>query len=128
MAKRKKILKRAKMGGQVMFPSKYLCAEDLRGKPIAVTIESVKQESVRMEDNGEEVKWMMRFVGAKKALIVNQTNAEAIVNVTGKENAEGWVGEKITLFPTRCLCYGQMVDCIRVQERVQPPQPQEVTA
>lgn len=123
MAKKPKLQKRGTFEGEVAFPSRYLCAADLKGKPVTVTIESVTRETVPMMDGGEQEKFVVRFEKAKKEWLMNVTCSEAIINVTGEREFTKWPGKQVTLYPTKCLAFGSMVDCVRVQERVRRPMP-----
>ena len=49
-----------------IFPSKYLKAADLKGKPIAVTIESAPTETLKNTEGKEQRKTVLYFAGAKK--------------------------------------------------------------
>lgn len=112
------------LGGSLMFPNDYLSAEDLRGQDASVTIETVRGEDLRIEGGGCERKFVMRFRGKRKKLVLNKTNATAIAAMHGKV-ADEWPGKRITLYPTTCPAFGDMVDCIRVRDQVpDPPQQQ----
>ena len=86
-----------------MFPSKYLKAEDLRGKDgkgwreFNVSINSCEVEDMGGEDH--EMKYVLRFAGAEKGLPLNKTNAETIAEVYGTRS-EDWIGKKVILFVT----------------------------
>ena len=98
----------------LMFPSDYLCAADLNEKDFPLTVESVTQKDLRMDDGSSEPKWIIAFVGATKTLVLNKTNAKMISSIHGTES-EGWVGKEVTLFPTTCQSFGATVECIRVR-------------
>ena len=57
-----------------VFPSKYLKASDLSGKPITVTIESATLETLKTLDGKEQPKTVLGFKGARKTLPLNATN------------------------------------------------------
>jgi hypothetical protein len=92
------------------FPSKWLSAADLRGKTHELTIEKVE-----MEDVGDtREKPVVYFTGKGKGLVLNITNANAIVDLFG-DDTDGWKGRTIKLYPTRVDFKGKMVDAIRVK-------------
>jgi hypothetical protein len=112
-----------KIGGEVAFPSAFLGAEDLKGKDVTVEIESVTFEDVPMNGGGNERKVVMRFKGAKKAWILNRTNAKTIKSMYGpmatdaeQDAAVVWPGKKITLYPTTTRAFGEVTDCVRVRK------------
>lgn len=92
-----------------LYPSRFLRAADLDGKPMRVTIESLKREDI-----GGEQKVIMSFRDGTKALIVNKTNARAIAKALGDETG-GWIGKSITLVSTVVDFKGDSVDAIRVR-------------
>lgn len=106
----------------IMFPSKFVCAADLNGKPINKTIKGVKGEDLRMEDGSKERKYLLYFSDAKKPLVLNKTNAHLIAGMYGGES-DAWAGKPITLYPTTCSCFGETVDCIRIKDK--PPTPKD---
>ncbi len=94
------------------FPSKYLKTEDLRGRDVTVTIESVDLISL---PNDQGRKLAIRFAGKDKQWIVNKTNANTIAKLLNSGVMEDWVGKSIILYPTETAYQGEMVDCIRVR-------------
>lgn len=98
------------------FPGSYLKAPDLQGRTVAATI-----ADVRMEDLGGEEKPVLYFVGKDRGLVLNKTNAGALVSAYGDETT-AWTGQPVELFVARVMFQGRMVDGIRV--RVPAPAPQ----
>lgn len=107
-----------------MFPSKFVAAEDLKGVEAAVTIEAVQMEAINA-DGGQEEKPVVRFVGMKKGLVLNVTNATAIAGPYGQET-DNWVGKEVTLRPDVCDFKGKPTNCIRVH--ITPEQAQRSMA
>ncbi len=101
-----------------VFPSKYLKAADLNGKPVTVTIERASYEALKTPDGKENSKTVLYFVGAKKALPLNLTNWDSVAEVCG-EDTDDWHGCKIELYPDTTAMAGRTVDCIRVRAPVQ---------
>jgi hypothetical protein len=96
------------------FPSKYLRAADLNGKPRTLVISAVTRETLR-SNGGEESKFVCSFRGAKKGLLLNVTNFDAIVDVTGEGDTDDWSGHSVELYPTKTEMKGKTVDAIRVR-------------
>ncbi len=103
------------------FPSKYVRAIDLSNRDIRLTITSVNQEDI---DNDGSTKPVLYFNGTAKGLVLNRTNAHTIADMLGSET-DNWLGQTITLFPTKTDFGGKRVDCIRVRDlpAAQPPPP-----
>jgi hypothetical protein len=95
-----------------LFPSKYVAAGDLMGQDVAVVISGIKQEEV-----GEDEKRLpvLYFVGMKKGMVLNRTNAKRIAELYGAET-DAWIGKTITLYPSETEYAGDTVPCLRVRK------------
>ncbi len=102
--------------GSLMFPSKYVAAEDLKGRDVAVTIRRVEIATLQMKGGGTEKKFLIHFDGKDKPLVLNKTNATTIAMLHGGA-AEKWTGKRITLWPTTCSAFGATTTCIRVRDK-----------
>jgi len=80
-----------------LFPSRFLEAADFSGKHVNVKIEKVEREDLP-GDEALESKWIVSFVGKKKQLVLNKTNATCIAAMFGSE-IEAWAGHEVTLYP-----------------------------
>lgn len=100
----------------VLYPSKYVKAADLNGKPITLTIQKLVVEKMG-HGSEEERKPVLYFRGATKGLVLNRTNAMIVGALYGDETDE-WVGQRITIYPTTVRAFGSMQDAIRVREEV----------
>ena len=118
---RKAIKCNATLGGELIFPKKYLAFEDLRGQDAAVTIESVRWQNLERADDEIERRAVLSFVGKKKKMILNKTNTAMTEKVLGSRGEE-WVGKRLTLYPTRDRGW----DCIRIRDRT-PTAPSDAT-
>jgi hypothetical protein len=98
-----------------VFPSKYLKAADLNGKPYIVIIESAPYETLKGLDGKEAQKVVLHFKNAEKTLPLNLTNFDAVCDATGCLDTEDWPGQKIELYPSRTPMGGKTVDCIRIR-------------
>ena len=92
-----------------MYPSRFLKHSDLGGREVRVIISDVTTELL-----GGERKNIMAFAGKKKQLVLNKTNANAIMRAYGKETDE-WIGKDIILFATTVDFQGESVPGIRVK-------------
>jgi hypothetical protein len=91
------------------FPSKFLKAEDIMGKRPVVTISHVAIEKF---DDGDRP--CAFFAGKDKGLVLNKTNFNAIVEITGEEDSDDWSGKRIALHTEKVLYQGKRVESIRV--------------
>ena len=98
-----------------VFPSKYLKAADLKGKPHIVTIESALYETLKGLDGKENKKIVLYFKNTEKTLPLNATNFDGVCDATGCPDTEDWPGQRIELYPTRTTMGGKAVDCIRIR-------------
>lgn len=115
---------------RLLFPHEYLSAADLRGKDVHLTIARVEMGELKT-DRGTEKKPIVTFreIDAKRARgetcpwkwVLNKTCAKAIGKALGTYEIEEWPGKRITLYPTTCQAFGQIVDCVRVREKAAPP-------
>ena len=117
---RKQVRSKVTLDGELMFPNDYLAAVEFKGRDVTLTISAVSKEALQMMDGGKKNKLVLRFDKTAKKLVCNKTNADSIAQVHGAK-AEKWVGQRVTLYPTRCLAFGEMVDCIRVREQAPGP-------
>jgi hypothetical protein len=111
----------------------FLKTEDLQGRQIRVTIESVDLEEVKGE-HGMEKKLVARFAGKDKGLILNMTNCETIESIAGSDDYEQWPGTALVLYPTTTKFGNKTVPCLRirsaagngvVRQAAPPPPPPE---
>ena len=107
---------KSKMKMQDLFPSKYLRAADLQGKPRTVTIERVTHETFK--DDGEDVtKAVLHFSDSTAPMVVNKTNFGMLAAITGADDDQDWAGQEVELRSQKVMGPGgKVVDSIRVHE------------
>jgi len=108
------------MTREEVFPSKYLKAADLKGKPRIVTIESTPYETLKGMDGKETQKIVTYFENVSKSLPLNATNFDAVGEATGCPDTDDWPGQRIELYPTKTTMGGKTVDCIRIRRPSAP--------
>jgi len=99
---------------ELMFPSAYLKAADLRGKECTLKIKSCQLEEVTRANGQKDHKGVLRFEKTDKALVLNKTNARAIKEQLGPYTDQ-WPGNTITIYPTTTTFGRQTVECIRIK-------------
>jgi hypothetical protein len=97
-----------------LFPSKYLKASDLGGKPIVVEIATTGVEDLKDISGKTNSKLVVTFKGRKKSLVMNRTNYDAVADLHGEET-NNWPGKLVELYPTKTSMGGKTMDCIRIR-------------
>jgi hypothetical protein len=102
-----------------LFPSKYLKAADLVGKPWVLKIKAAPVEALKDMRGGDSRKCVLHFVGVKKSLPLNMTNFVSVAEIAG-DDTDMWPGHEVELYPSRTQMAGETVDCVRIRK---PPEP-----
>ncbi len=66
-------------------------------KPITVTVHQVQVEELRQADGSHTPKIVLAFVGAKRRLPLNKTQAQSMIGICGSDKLQDWVGATIKL-------------------------------
>lgn len=116
----------------LLYPSDYLAAEDLKGRDVTLTISRLEHEKLHREGGGSEWKWVLYFREMEerhkkdsrrpnKRLVLNKkAHPDALRALYGPET-DDWIGKRITLYPTTTKFGRETVDCIRIREQKPPP-------
>jgi hypothetical protein len=102
-----------------VYPSRWLKAADISPEGEDVTMRKVTKEEIGEE---REKKAIMSFDELDKELVVNKTNWDRIVELTGEHDSVKWAGHRIKLVRVRVPFGGKNVEAIRV-EAADPPAP-----
>lgn len=107
----------------LVYPTKYVKAADLKGRDVTVVIVRVAWENLVMAGGKRDRKAAitMRSVNGKpleKLWIVGKTVLKQIAKATGEREIGKWSGAKVTMYPTTCRGGGgEEMECIRVRVR-----------
>jgi hypothetical protein len=102
------------------YPSKYLRADDLKGKEIEVTIDHVESEEFS-QDGGTRNKPVVHFRnGGLKPLICNKTNSTRIATALNNKDYTTWPGKRILLYSDMEEFKGQVHEVVRVRRAPEP--------
>ena len=82
-----------------LYPPKWVKAADLGGHAVTVVISGVTVESFRLPDGTQRASAVLAFEGKTKRLILNKTQCKQLVEITGSERFEEWVGRSVSLAP-----------------------------
>jgi hypothetical protein len=108
-------MKDSAMDRNTLFPSKFLKAADLNGRPTVVVIERVSVETLKNMSGESTQKLVLYFRDRQKGFVVNKTNYDTIADFLG-DGAGNWIGKQIELYPDRVAVGGKTVPCIRVRQ------------
>lgn len=98
----------------LLFPSRYVKAADLRGKSVTVVIERiVPREKLMMAGGKSDNKPVVYLRGKDKGWILNKTNARDIAKAWGPEILE-WIGRPVVIVSKQVEARGETVDAIRI--------------
>jgi hypothetical protein len=113
--------RKSKVKMNELFPSKYLRAADLQGKPRTVVIDHVSHEIFK-DDGVSVTKTVLHFQGNGTApVVLNKTNWKMLTAITGADDDEDWAGTAIELRSEKVNAPGgKIVDSIRIHEAAQP--------
>jgi hypothetical protein len=97
------------------FPSRYLKADDLKGRRLLVTLDRVVDELIGQGRDAED-KAVVYFKEESNGLVLNKTNAASIAEITSTDDMDDWPGHRVVLYPTKTEMSGKRVPCIRIDE------------
>ncbi len=101
--------------------SEYLAAEDLMDRgDVTLTITGAGFEDATFDQGRKERVGVVSFKEAKRRLVLNKTNRDAIVSLHGWETDE-WAGKQVTLYATTTKFGSKRVPCIRVRAKGEKP-------
>lgn len=102
-----------------MVDRDYMFAFDLQGKDVTVTIDRVVAGELTGQGGRKSKKPLCYFRESKsgKPLALNATNCKTIAAMYGNDT-DGWVGKRVTLYPTTTQMGGETMECIRVRPQV----------
>ena len=88
-----------------MKSSKYVKKEDV-GDGTIVTIHKMTSENVAMDNQPEEMKWVMNFKEDINPLVMNWTNLQLCARACGSEETDDWLGKQIVLWNDPNVSFG----------------------
>lgn len=84
-----------------IYPDKWLKASHLQGRTITVYVQlSTVQEVFNTQTKKKEKKFVLHFYKAKLPMILNKTQALAMIQITGADDSDNWKGHYIALAPS----------------------------
>jgi hypothetical protein len=95
-----------------LYPSRFFKAEDVEA-PLVVKIKELVIE--KLDGESDEQKPVLYFVNQAKSIVLNKTNATTIINLTGSDDVDDWIGVRIELYKDTVLFHGQRTPCVRIR-------------
>ncbi len=100
-----------------LFPSKWIKTVEVGAAGLVLTIAAVKKEEFKKPDSDvKEVKPVAFFAETKKGFPINKTNFDLIVDATGEEDTDDWVGKRIKLVVEEVEAFGKTTEGVRVEK------------
>jgi predicted phosphoribosyltransferase len=103
---------------EMMKKGKYLKTEDLNdiGGEATVTVVGVKEMNVALENQPEQMKWVMKVQELDQLVILNNTNLQLMEKATGSDDSSQWRGKQIVIYVDESVSFGgKLVGGIRVR-------------
>lgn len=97
------------------FDYRFLSGDELEKETIVTIDRITTEETFNPSSNSKEKVLAVYFVGAKKGIILNKTNAKAIAKVVGTPYQEDWKGKKIIIYPKDGTFFGEKMKVVRVK-------------
>jgi len=98
----------------------YLKKEDV-DPPQVLTITDVKEQTVTTPGKEPKEKLVLFFNGTKKGLVLNMSQGDALYDMTGHEDPEEWIGQRVELFVDENVNYaGKKVGGVRLRKPGEP--------
>jgi hypothetical protein len=86
------------------------------------TITDVREELVTSPGKEPKTKIVLRFDGTQKGLVLNMANGDALYDMTGHEDPEEWIGQRVELYVDDKVAYaGKRVGGVRLRKPKDEP-------
>jgi len=95
-----------------LYPGRFLKSDLFKGKKVTLTIKNIDVEELTGE-KGKEPKVVVSFVERPLEYVMPKTNGFCLKRMFGN-NPHGWLGKRVTWYPTTTKFGRETVDCIRV--------------
>lgn len=113
-----------------MFPKEHITGHDIgEGKAYVMEIADYEEKKVfNPNQNKTKLVWTLIFKDARKPLILNVTNAEAVAEIAGSRLAADWVGEEVELYSEWVKAFGANHLTVRIRKPAQGVKGAELAA
>jgi hypothetical protein len=97
----------------LLYPGRFLKADLLMGKRVTLTIKNIDVQELIGENNEKKAKVIVSFSERPLEYVMPKTNGFCMKRMFG-DNPHGWIGKRITIYPTTTKFGRDDVDCIRI--------------
>lgn len=105
----------------LLYPSRYLKACDLKGREVTTTILAVELDVLQTVDGSAKVKPLLTLSGTDKLFVCVKTNGRTIADLYG-DDPRAWVGKRITLYAAHNVSSPRgLTDALRIRDKAPPP-------
>jgi len=80
-----------------MLSSKYIKKDDVGTAGRVFTIRSCSRENVAKQNEAPEHKWVLRFDGTEKGMVLNNKNIKSLQEHYG-DDSDAWVNKRVMLY------------------------------
>jgi hypothetical protein len=95
--------------------SKYLKKEDVEPS-VTATVKGLKKQNVALEGEESDMRGVLYFKEYDKGMVLNQTNIDMMVEITGSSETDNWTSQRIVLYNDPRVMYGgKRVGGIRIR-------------
>ena len=101
------------MKASEFFGGQFMAAADIDSSLAALKINAVTSEVLEGRDGRDRERIILHVDGVKKPVVVNATNANALIEAWGDET-DDWAGKSIRLSKTKVVFNGSRIDSIKI--------------
>lgn len=99
----------------------YLKKDDV-SPPQVWTITDVKEQTVTAPGKEPKERLVLFFDETQKGLVLNMTNGDALYDMTGHEDPQEWIGQRVELYVDDKVAYaGKRVGGVRLRKPKDEP-------
>lgn len=80
------------------FLGVYLKKEDIPDSGLLARIRGAKEDTLEEDDGSQQSKMILFFHGLEKGLVMNATNINVLIDMTGTEETDDWIDREIEIY------------------------------
>jgi hypothetical protein len=111
---------------EACYGSKYLSATDIGSRKIKAKIAKIRKEELKQNNGPTRNKFILYFDVVDKAMVLNATNKQVLVDALGTKPAD-WIGAEVGILAEPVQFAGKSVMGLRVRVLGKPAQPGKVS-
>ncbi|MBA2305741.1 MAG: hypothetical protein H0W08_24340 [Acidobacteria bacterium] len=103
------------MNARTVYSGRFLRVTDLRAKRTPARIQAVEEQEFG-EGRDREKKLTVTFREFEKPLVLNRTNCDVLIDLTGSAETDDWIDKRVVLLQAKVNFQGKNTPCIRIEE------------